>query len=56
MVVGVWAVTSMGSPDESVEEKMGIFLDFPGASTGPENGLRGEGSASLLITMEMKGR
>lgn len=28
-----------------------MFLAFPGASAGPENGLRGEGSANLLITV-----
>lgn len=35
-----------------MEEKIGIFLDFPGGSVGPENGLRADGSANLLITVE----
>lgn len=39
-----------------MEEKIGIFLDFPGGSVAPENGLRGDGSANLLITAEGKGR
>jgi hypothetical protein len=52
VVVEVGGVTSIGSPGETDVEKSGMFLDFPGASAAPENGLRGEWSANLLITVE----